>query len=76
MGNLDQRDKLKENPFDYQMTKANKMMIFFENRMIMTVSEKKAIKLHAKLEVADEFNQQLILAKATGHFKHGNERQK
>lgn len=76
MGNLDQRDRLKECPFDYQMTKANKMMIFFENRMIMTLSEKMATKLNAKLQVADEFNQQLLLAKATGHFKHGNERQK
>jgi len=74
MGNLDERDRLKDNPFDYQMTKANKMMIFFHDKMIMTLSEKKSIKLDAKLTVADEFNQQLILAKATGNFKHGNER--
>lgn len=74
MGNLDERDRLKDNAFDYQMTKANKMMVFFQNKMIMTLSENKSIKLNAKLAVADEFNQQLILAKATGNFKHGNER--
>jgi len=76
MSKLDVRDRLKENPFEYQMTKANKMMIFVQNKMIMTLSEKQALKLNAKLEVADEFNQQLLLAKATGHYKHGNEKNK
>lgn len=76
MSKLDVRDRLKENPFEYQMTKANKMMIFVQNKMIVTLSEKQALKLNAKLEVADEFNQQLLLAKATGHYKHGNEKNK
>jgi len=76
MSKLDVRDRLKENPFEYQMTKANKMMIFVQNKMIMTLGEKQALKLNAKLEVADEFNQQLLLAKATGHYKHGNEKNK
>ncbi|MBI9013481.1 MAG: hypothetical protein JEZ08_14710 [Clostridiales bacterium] len=76
MSKLDVRDKLKEHPFNYQMTKSNKMMIFAQNKMIMTLGKKQALKLNAKLEVSDEFNQQLLLAKATGHYKHGNEKNK
>lgn len=71
---LDERDRLKEEPFDYMITKAGKIMIYFENRMIMTVSEKQSKKVINKLNSADDFNKQLILAKVTGHFKHGNER--
>ena len=71
---IDERDRLKENPFDYKFTKAGKMMIFYEHRQIMMLSEKQAVKLNRKLDQAGEFDKQLLLAKATGHFKHGNER--
>ena len=71
---LDERDRLKEQPFDYKQTKAGKLMIYFEHRLIMTVSEKQSKKTIMKLEHANDFDEQLILAKVTGHFKHGNER--
>lgn len=71
---LDERDRLKDFPFDYKITKAGKMMIYHQHKMIMTLSEKQAGKVIRKLASADDFNQQLILAKVTGHFKHGNER--
>lgn len=71
---VDERNRLKECPFDYKMTKANKMMIYYENRLIMTLGEKQSLKTFHKIKNADEFNTQLVLAKVTGHFKHGNER--
>lgn len=71
---LDERDRLKEEPFDYKETKAGKLMIYYNNKMIMTLGEKQAAKTLRKLKNADDFNIQLILAKVTGHFKHGNER--
>jgi len=71
---LDERDRLKETPFDYKVTKSGKLMIYFKHKMIMTLSEKQAGKIIRKLEGANDFDEQLILAKATGHFKHGNER--
>lgn len=74
MGKIDQRDRLKESPFDYNITKSKKMMIYFENRHIMTLSEKESGKIERKLKGQNEFNIQLILAKVTGNFKHGNER--
>lgn len=76
MSKLDVRNRLKEHPFDYQMIKSNKLRIFVQNKMIMTLGEKQALKLNAKLEVTDEFHQQLLLAKVTGHYKHGNENNK
>lgn len=71
---IDVRGRLKEEPFGYKLTKAGKMMIYYEQRQIMVLSEKQAGKLNSKLEKATEFDKQLLLAKATGHFKHGNER--
>jgi len=70
---IDQRDKLKDNPFSYRISK-EKVLIDHNNKMIMVVSGKKAAKLMADLDCADEFEEQLALAKVTGNFKHGNER--
>lgn len=74
MGKIDQRDRLKDHPFDYNITKSMKMMIYFEQRHIMTLSEKDTSKIKRKVEGKSEFDIQLILAKVTGNFKHGNER--
>lgn len=71
---IDERGRLEEQPFDYRITKDQKVLIRWNGRLIMTLSEKKATKLIASLKNADEREAQLLLAKATGHFKHGNER--
>ena len=39
------------------------------------MSGRKADEFVSKISGADEKEAQLIMAKATGHFKHGNERQ-
>ncbi len=74
MSKIDKRNRLKENPFSFNITKANKAMIYFEGKMIMTLNEKASSKLLRRIEGADEFDTQLALAKVTGNFKHGNER--
>ncbi|MDP5276521.1 hypothetical protein [Chengkuizengella axinellae] len=74
MGEIDKRDRLKESPFSYKITKANKVMIYWDNRMIKTLSEKESKKFLSNIEGKDEFGIQLILAKLTGNFKRGNER--
>lgn len=71
---IDERGRLEEQPFDYRITKDQKVLISWNGRNIMTMSEKRAAKLIASLENADERETQLLLAKATGNFKHGNER--
>lgn len=74
MSNIDKRDRLKESPFDYKVTKANKVMIYWENRQIKVLSEKETNRFLSRISGKDEFDIQLELAKVTGHFKHGNER--
>lgn len=74
MSDIDKRDRLKENPFSYKVTKGNKTLIYYENRMIKTLNEKETKKLIEKINGLDGFEIQLALAKITGNFKRGNER--
>lgn len=59
MGNTDSRDKLKENPFTYLVTKALKMLIYYEGKQIMVLSEKETKKLLARIQDKSEFDIQL-----------------
>ena len=74
MPEVDKHGKLEEKPFDFQLTKDGRVLIFWDNRIIMTLKGDAAKKLITKLDGADEIAIQLALAKVTGHFKHGNER--
>lgn len=74
MPEVDKRGKLEEKPFDFQLTKDGRVLIYWDNRIIMTLKGDAAKKLITKLDGADETAIQLALAKVTGHFKHGNER--
>ena len=71
----DKQNVLKEEkPFAYKFTKDGKCFIYWNNKQIMIVDKEKANKLRIKMDSLDEYGKQLILAKTTGHFKHGNER--
>lgn len=72
--NIDARGKLEDEPFDYQITKDNRVLLYYKDKLIKTISGKVAAKFIAKIEGLDWYQQQLLLAKATGNFKHGNER--
>lgn len=74
MGNIDNRDRLQLEPFSYKVTKSNKTLIYYENRQIMILSEKDTKKFLDKIKNQSNFDIQLVLAKITGNFKHGNER--
>lgn len=70
----DARNRFDEDLFTYRITKDGKVLIWWEGRMVTTVAGQPAQKLIAKLERADRREVQHLLARATGHFKHGNER--
>lgn len=70
---IDKRGQLEENPFSYKVTKDDKLLIYRNHQLIFTLSAKKALKVIGKLERTDNKEEQLILAKITGHYKHGNE---
>lgn len=74
MSPIDARGKLKEEPFDYNVSKNGKVFINWNKKTIMILNEKESDKLLKKLENASNHDVQLLLAKATGNFKHGNEK--
>ena len=76
MNNTDKRGKLQERPFSYKLTKSNKLMIFFKNKQIKTLNSKQTDTFIAKSKGRTDAEVQLILAKLTGNFNHGNECQK
>lgn len=73
-GEADARGRLESDPFDYRETKAGELMISRGGRVVVTLGGKRAASVLTSLERADEAGQQLVLAKATGNYKHGNER--
>lgn len=74
MGNVDKRGKLKEEPFEYFITKDQKVHISYNHKSIMILKEKKAAEIIKRISTASDDEVQLILAKVTGNFKHGNEK--
>ena len=75
MGNIDNRQRLDEAPFNYRVTKNNTVLIDYKGKQIKILKGKDAEKILEKIKIAeDEIAVQLILAKITGNFKRGNER--
>ena len=72
---IDQRGRLKEEPFTYRITKDKKVFISWHGRKVMTLSGSRALDFIEDIDGADSEEAQLVLAKITGHFKHGNERE-
>lgn len=65
---------LEDDPFEYQVTKSGVFLIRRGGRTIMELGGKKAAALIPKLGRDDNADQQLV-ARATGNYRHGNERQ-
>ena len=66
---------MKENIFTYQVIKSGKIFIFWSGKCIKILDGNVAQKFMAKIDGLDEENVQLVMAKETGNFKRGNERQ-
>ena len=75
MAPIDQRNKLDEDPFSYQIFKDGRVQVSWNRKPVMILKGSKAADLCKKLEEAEGKETQLILAKVTGNFKHGNEKQ-
>lgn len=75
MGNVDKRKKLDEQVFSYQITKNNTVFIEYHGKQVMAAKGKEAEKIIKRIdEAATDKDIQLILAKVTGNFKRGNEK--
>jgi len=62
------------NPFIYKITKSQKVFVYRDNKLIMTIKGQKAIKFQSMVLTSSESQVQLYIAKITGHYKHVNER--
>jgi hypothetical protein len=73
---VDERGRLEGEPFTYRVTNDGRVLVSFEGRQVSVVAGQRAARLIAALRAAagDPAGVQLLLAKATGHFKHGTER--
>lgn len=65
---------LDDEPFDYRITKSGMLIIVRNGRTVMELGGKKAAALIPKLGRSQESDQQL-LARVTGNYRRGNERQ-
>ena len=75
MGNIDKRQKLEEEPFTYRVMKDEKIDIAWHGKSIMLLKGSSAKEIINKLNQAPTImEEQLVLAKITGNFKHGNEK--
>ena len=71
---IDQRGILDEEIFAYRVSKDRKVFIAWRGKQVTTLSGRQAERFISAIEGAEGIAAQLIMAKATGHFKHGNER--
>ncbi len=73
MPKRDARDRFAEDVFTYRMTKDGKVLISWPGKLVTTVAGRPAQQLVFRLQASDRLEVQHLLARATGHFKHGNE---
>ena len=60
-------------PFSYVSTKSGLVQISWQGRVVTTLSGREAERFLRKVASGDPDQAQLVMAKATGHFKHGTE---
>jgi len=67
-------DSRAQQPFSYQMSKDGVVRIFRSNRLATILRGEEALRFLSKMSSADDAASQLIMARVTGQFKFGNEK--
>lgn len=75
MDAIDKRNVLVNEVFTYQISKDKKVFIYWSGKQVKILKGKEAQKFIDKITGLDDKGVQLVMAKATGNFKRGNERQ-
>ena len=70
----DKRGILDERIFSYTEAKDGKVFISWNGRQVTILKGKPALEFLRKIANADSKQRQLVMAKVTGNFKRGNER--
>ncbi|HPH96462.1 MAG TPA: hypothetical protein PKW33_19365 [Anaerolineaceae bacterium] len=71
---FDQRGRLGEEPFDFRVAKDGQVWISWQGRVVTTLKGSAAQKFLRQVDGLEGSALQLVMARVTGHFKHGNER--
>ncbi len=74
MNDPGKNDSLAHEPFSYQETKDGQVQIFYSGRLVKTIKGKESGQFLFKITRTRERDSQLIMAKITGKFKFGNEK--
>jgi hypothetical protein len=74
MGNIDKNNRFDEEVFTYRVSKDNKVFIEWYGKQVTILSGKESERFLAKIAGKGLKDAQLIMAKATGNFKRGNEK--
>jgi len=61
--------------FSFRAHKDGTVRIAYHGKVVITLAGKEATRFLARVDGADPNQAQLVMAKATGNFKRGNERQ-
>ena len=73
MSKIDRRGKLLEELFTFRETKDEKVLIYWRGKQVTILKGQVASKFLRDISSTDSMQAQLVMAKVTGHFKHGNE---
>jgi len=60
--------------FTYRQTKDNKIILYWNGKQVKVLAGKESERFLEKISNKDHKEVQLIMAKATGNFKRGNEK--
>jgi hypothetical protein len=74
MSNVDKRNRFDEEIFSYRATKSGTVLISWQGRLVTTLNGKAAERFLTQIAGHDDRSAPLVMAKATGNFKRGNER--
>jgi len=74
LSEVDKRNRLDEEPFSYNVSKDNKVFIYWHGKQVTILKGQESNKFLERIKNADLKETQLIMAKVTGNFKHGNEK--
>lgn len=72
--NIDKRNLLDEEPFSYKVMKDNKIFIYWNGKQVSILKGKESEQFLSKIQNKSTKEIQLIMAKITGNFKRGNEK--
>ncbi|MGH2561948.1 MAG: hypothetical protein ACRDJH_23035 [Thermomicrobiales bacterium] len=72
---IDKRDRFGDDVFTFRATKSGKVFLSWQGKQIKTLAGEDARRFLGKIDGLDRRDAQLLMAKITGNFKHGNERQ-